>query len=157
MSTQVIWGKLKFKVDGRIAHGVRSLTASLKAKDEKSESKKKYSEAEEISFSITSHVLVGGSPINDYDFLKSYVGQKGKLKVNLENSTKLAQWRAGGAKFRMESVEMSNTEMDNYGRIIKAEIKINLLEQPTKNTGSKKKVTKKIRKPAQKIVKSKWK
>ena len=57
----------------------------------------------------------------------------------------------------MESVEMSNTEMDNYGRIIKAEIKINLLEQPTKNTGSKKKVTKKIRKPAQKIVKSKWK
>ncbi len=156
MSTQVQWGKLKFNVDGRIAHGVKSLTASLKIKKEDAKHKKVYSDPEEISFSITSHVLVGGSPINDYDYLKSYVGQNGKLKVNLGNGVKMSTWRAGGAKFKMESVEMSNTETDNFGRIIKAEIKISFIEVPTDSSGSKKKVKKKIRKPAEKIVKSKW-
>ena len=52
---------------------------------------------------------------------------------------------------------MSNAEMDNYGRIVKAEIKLNFIEQPTKKTGKKSKVKKKIRKPAEKMVKGKWK
>ncbi|MBQ7615684.1 MAG: hypothetical protein IJU77_11610 [Butyrivibrio sp.] len=157
MSTQVQWGKLKFNVNGRVAHGVKSFAASLKMKDEGSKCKKKYSEPEEVSFSITTHVLAGGNPLNDYDFLKSYVGQKGHLKVNETYKKKLDKWRAGGAKFKLEKVEMSNAEMDNYGRIVKAEIKLNFIEQPTKKTGKKSKVKKKIRKPAEKMVKGKWK
>ena len=157
MSTQIKWGGLAFKVDGAITHGIDGFQAALTRKSDSSKSKKALSEAETISFTITSCALLGGSPVNDYDYLKSFVGFKKKLSVNNGFSTKLSAWRAGGAKFILDKVELTDTEMDNFGRIITAEIKLSFIEDGTKNTGSKKKVKKKIRKPAKKIIGNKWK
>lgn len=156
MSVQFKWGKLKFKVDNNVAHGIEAYAASLKAKADGSKSQKAYSEAETISFSITSSVLTGGRPMHDYNFLKSYVGQMGKVKVNEGTGQKLSGYRNGGAKFKLESVELSGCEMDNYGRILAAEIKLKFVEDTSKpKPGSKGKVNK-YRKKVKKKIKGKW-
>ena len=94
--------------------------------------------------------------MHDFNFLKSYVGQMGKVKVNEGTGQNLTGYRNGGAKFKLESVDLSGCEMDNYGRILAAEIKLKFVEDTSKaKQGSKKKV-KKYRKKVKNQIKGKW-
>ena len=80
----------------------------------------------------------------------------GKVKVNEGTGQKLSGYRNGGAKFKLESVELSGCEMDNYGRILAAEIKLKFVEDTSKpKPGSKGKVNK-YRKKVKKKIKGKW-
>lgn len=154
MSVQVQWGKLKFQVSGGIVRGVKDFNASLAIKKDDSKSKKKYTENETLSFTITTSIATGGNPIKDYDFLKTYIGYpaKGsKLKVNNGSGTSLSAWKGG--KFKLEGVDLSGTSMDSYGRILSAEIKLSFVEVGTKKVGKKGKV-KKFRK--QSNIKGTW-
>lgn len=72
-TTQVQWGSLRFRVDGKIVRGVDGFQASIKAKDDNSKCLKQFTEAEEIKFSILTSLETGGNPIKDYNYLKSFI------------------------------------------------------------------------------------
>ena len=63
MSTQIKWGKLAFKADGAVTHGIDDFAASLEKKSDSSKSKKALSEAETVSFKITSCMMLSSSSI----------------------------------------------------------------------------------------------
>lgn len=146
MGTQVKWGTLNFNVTGKITRGVTGFTASIAKKGKDSESKKEFTEAEEVSFTITSSLVAGGNPLKDYTLLKSFIAYNSKakkekkrgykLQVNDGNKKKLIGWRGG--KFELTNVTLNNTKMDAFGRILAAEIGLKFKEIPTKSAGKKK-------------------
>ena len=88
MATLVQWGPLKFRADSKIVRSVDGFQASLKIKDSDSECKKRYTEPEEIKFTVITSLETGGNPIKDYNYLKSFINadKKGarqacKLKI----------------------------------------------------------------------------
>ncbi len=156
MSVQIQWGKLRFKVEGKLVRGVTNYSATLKAKGDSSKSKKAFTENETISFTITTSLYTGGNPLKDYDYLKTYINnpKKGsKMMINDGKKKKLVNYRGG--KFRLTSVTLTNTQMDNKGRVLMGEINLSFEEVGTKGNGKKGKV-KKYRKQALKGLKSTW-
>lgn len=147
MSVQIKWGKMNFKVTGNVVRGVKGFAAGTKIKGDKSDSKKAFTENETIAFSITTSLATGGNPIKDYGYLKTFIGypKKGyKMMVNFGTGSTLGKWKGG--KFRLDAVDLSNTLMDSYGRLLAAEIKLSFTEVGTKKVGSKKTVKNKYRK-----------
>ncbi|MCR4834376.1 MAG: hypothetical protein K5900_12445 [Butyrivibrio sp.] len=146
MSTMVKWGSLKFRVDGKVVRSIKDFSASLVMKGDDSKSKKKFTELEEVSFTVMSSLATKGNPIKDYDYLKSFINfkEKGyKLMVNNGTGTSLSAWKGG--YFNLTEVSLASTQMDGRGRIIAAEIQLKFTEVNNKKTqkiGTKKKIKK---------------
>ncbi len=154
MGVQIQWGKLNFKTNGKVIRGVKDFNASLAKKESDSKSKKQFTELETVSFTITTSLATGGNPLKDYNFLKTFIGlpvNGYKFKVNDGTGTKLVGWK--GAKFILESVDLSGTQLDINGRMLAAEIKLSFVELNNPKIGKKKKV-KNFRKQSK--VKGTW-
>ena len=116
MPTQVIWGKLNFNVNGSVIRGVSGFKASISIKEKDSKCKKKFTEQEEVSFSIKTSLEAGGNPIKDYNYLKTYIKYPKKgYALQINEGSGFETWK--GLKFVMEKVDLSETRMDAKGRI----------------------------------------
>jgi hypothetical protein len=141
MPTQVIWGKLNFNVAGNIIRGVDGFKASISIKEKDSESKKKFTELEEVSFSVKTSLETGGNPIKDYNYLKTYIKYPKKgYALQINEGSGFETWK--GLKFLLEKVDLSDTKMDSRGRIHAGTINLTFRE---KNKKLNKKKVKKFR------------
>jgi hypothetical protein len=123
MATTIKWGKLVFKTDSKVVHSVDGLSAKAKQAGDDSKSKKKKNlsmELEEVSFTIKDSLALGGNPMNDYHFLRSYIGKAGNMRIGT------IKWK--GTKFKLQSVELTNSMLDVRGNVVAAEIKLGFIE-----------------------------
>lgn len=114
------WGSKTFEVSTRKVNPFTGFTTSAESKSDDSVSKKKETELEKVSFSVTCNAAAGVDPEEEYYSWRSLVNAANYLYVHG------ARWKSG--QLKLKRVSIGSTKMDDFGRIRTAELSLDFEE-----------------------------
>lgn len=127
------WGTKTFEVSIRKVNPFTGFTTSAESKSDDSVSKKKETELEKVSFSVTCNAAAGVDPEEEYYSWRSLINTANYLYIHG------AKWKSG--QLKLKRVDIGSTKMDDFGRIRTAELSLNFEEINKKETVQSSRVT----------------
>lgn len=120
------WGAKTFEVSTRKVNPFTGFSTSAEAKSDDSTSKKKDTELEKVSFSVTCNAAAGVDPEDEYYSWRSMINSANYLYIHGE------RWRSD--QLILKSVGLGSVKMDDFGRFRTAEISLSFEEKNQKQT-----------------------
>ena len=121
---QAEWNNITFGYQNRQMAHIKSLKLSQKLKTEEKESEKggnkivvRSLEPETLTVSYSAGFAVGLDPRGEFDMLKKCAGMQDKFVLGGQQISK--------TNFSLDEIELSNTILDNKGRILNGDLTLN--------------------------------
>ena len=121
---QAEWNNITFGYQNRQMANIKSLKLSQKLKTEEKESEKggnkivvRSLEPETLTVSYSAGFAVGLDPRGEFDMLKKCAGMQDKFVLGGQQISK--------TNFSLDEIELSNTILDNQGRILNGDLTLN--------------------------------